>query len=70
MKQTRALGPDIATFTCACMYQSLFSLCNNPSLGSFHHLPPLPALLPALLADRAVLFGDMMGRLAPTLERV
>lgn len=49
MRQNRALGPDIATFTCAWMYQSLFSLCNNPPPGSFHHLPPLP---PALLATR------------------
>lgn len=53
MRQNRALRPDIATFTCAWMYQSLFSLCNNPPPASFHHLPPLPALpalLPALLA--------------------
>lgn len=67
MRQNRALGPDIATVTCAWMYQSLFSLFNNPPLGSFHHLPPLP---PALLAARPVLFGDTMGRLALTLERV
>lgn len=40
MKQTRALGPDFATFTCAWLYQSLFSLRNDAPLGSFHHLPP------------------------------
>lgn len=40
MKQTRALGPDFATFTCAWLYQSLFSLRNDSPWGSFHHLPP------------------------------
>lgn len=41
MRQSRALGPDINTFPCAWIEQSLFSLCNNPPLGSFHTLPLL-----------------------------
>lgn len=65
MRQNRAL---IAKFTCAWMYQRLFRLFNNSALGSFHYLPSLPPLLPALLAAGAVHFGGIVGRMAPTLE--
>lgn len=66
MRQNRALRPDTAAFTYAWIYQGLFSLFNNPLLESFHHLP---ALLPALLAARAVLLGKKMERLAPPAWR-
>lgn len=65
MRQNRAL---IAKFTCAWMYQRLFRLFNNSALGSFHHLPSLPPLLPALLTTRAEHFVGIVERITPTLE--
>lgn len=55
MRQSRALGPDINTFPCAWLEQSLLSLCNNPPMGSFHSLSS------SLLASRAVLLEERAG---------